>query len=120
MQTFTPQEEGACVETEMSGEQHLPSCRTTNLNSPILKGMQSLNARSESIVKIMGRLEKIVGWSHTLNARLGIKMESLQTIGGKRQTIMGKPLKITVCQTEIMGWIAEMSGTPQEIGAKLQ
>ena len=36
MQTLTPQEEGACVETEMSGEQPLPSCRTTNLNSPIV------------------------------------------------------------------------------------
>lgn len=34
MQTLTPQEEGACVGTEMSGEQPLPSCRTTNLNSP--------------------------------------------------------------------------------------
>ena len=56
----------------------------------------------------------------TLSARLGIKMESLQTIGGMRQTIIEKPLKITVCQTEIIGRLAEISGTPQEIGAKLQ
>ena len=34
MQTLTSQEEGACVETEMFGEQPLPSCRTTKLNSP--------------------------------------------------------------------------------------
>jgi hypothetical protein len=34
MQTLTPQEEGACVGTEMSGGEALPSCRTTNLNPP--------------------------------------------------------------------------------------
>jgi len=33
MQTLTQQQQGACVGTEMSGEQHLPICRTTNLNS---------------------------------------------------------------------------------------
>lgn len=36
MQTLAPQEEGACVETEMSGQQHLPICRTCNLNPPDL------------------------------------------------------------------------------------
>src|ERR1039458_8970262 len=36
MQTLTPQEEGACVGTEMSGGQPLPSCRTSNLNPPRL------------------------------------------------------------------------------------
>src|ERR1035437_3740735 len=35
-QTLTPQEEGACVGTEMSGGQPLPSCRTSNLNPPRL------------------------------------------------------------------------------------
>jgi hypothetical protein len=34
MQTLTPQEEGACVGTEMSGGQPLPICRTSNLNPP--------------------------------------------------------------------------------------
>ena len=34
MQTLTPQEEGACVGTEMSGQQPLSSCRTSNLNPP--------------------------------------------------------------------------------------
>ena len=34
MQTLTPKEEGACVGTEMSGRQPLPSCRTSNLNPP--------------------------------------------------------------------------------------
>ena len=41
MQTLTPQEEGACVETEMSGGQALPSCRTTNLNPPRLTPRRS-------------------------------------------------------------------------------
>ena len=36
MQTLTLQEEGACVGTEMSGEQPLPICRTGNLNPPRL------------------------------------------------------------------------------------
>src|ERR1035437_6577353 len=34
MQTLNPQEEGACVGTEMSGGQPLPSCRTSHLNAP--------------------------------------------------------------------------------------
>ncbi len=32
MQTLTPEEEGACVGTEMSGGWPLPICRTGNLN----------------------------------------------------------------------------------------
>src|ERR1039458_6063105 len=41
MQTLTPQEEGACVGTEMSGGQPLPSCRTSNLNPPGLTSRRS-------------------------------------------------------------------------------
>src|ERR1035437_4895616 len=41
MQTLTPQEEGACVGTEMSGGQPLPSCRTSNLNPPRLTSRRS-------------------------------------------------------------------------------
>ena len=41
MQTLTPQEEGACVGTEMSGGQPLPSCRTSNLNPPCLTSRRS-------------------------------------------------------------------------------
>src|ERR1035437_9334194 len=41
MQTLTPQEEGACVGTEMSGRQPLPSCRTSNLNAPCLTSRRS-------------------------------------------------------------------------------
>ena len=37
MQTLTLQEEGACVGTEMSGQQPLSSCRTSNLNPPGLR-----------------------------------------------------------------------------------
>src|ERR1035437_10416013 len=41
MQTLTPQEEGACVGTEMSGGQPLPSCRTSNLNPSRLTSRRS-------------------------------------------------------------------------------
>ena len=82
--------------------------------------MQSLNERSGATVIISGRPEKIVEWMNTLIGRLIIKMESLQTIGGKRKEIMIKPLKLMVCQTEIMVELVEISRTPQEIGAKLQ
>src|ERR1039458_7070420 len=41
MQTLTPQEEGACVGTEMSGGQPLPSCRTCHLNAPCLTSRRS-------------------------------------------------------------------------------
>jgi len=36
MQTLNPKEEGDCVGTEMSEDQPLPSCRTSNLNPPCL------------------------------------------------------------------------------------
>ena len=41
MQTLTLQEEGACVGTEMSGEQSLPICRTGNLNPRCLTSRRS-------------------------------------------------------------------------------
>ena len=39
MQPHTPKEDGACVGTEMSGQQPLPSCRTSNLNPPVIRGL---------------------------------------------------------------------------------
>lgn len=36
MQTLTPEKEGACVGTEMSGQKPLPICRTGNLNPPLI------------------------------------------------------------------------------------
>jgi len=86
----------------------------------MLKGMQSLNERSGAIVKTIERPEKIVGWMLTLSTRLRIEIKSLQTICVKRQITMAKPLKITVCQIEIMERLVEISVTPQEIRAKLQ
>src|ERR1017187_3800662 len=41
MQTHTPKEDGACVGTEMSVQQHVPICRTSNLNPPRLTSRRS-------------------------------------------------------------------------------
>src|SRR5271154_3278972 len=57
MQTLTLQEEGACVGTEMPGEQRLPICRTTNLNPPRLTSRRSqppLALRLQSTPRVGG------------------------------------------------------------------
>ena len=57
MQTLTPQEEGACVGTEMSGEQPLPICRTGDLNPPGLTSRRSqppLPLRLQSTPRVGG------------------------------------------------------------------
>src|ERR1035437_2322982 len=63
MQTLTPQEEGACVGTEMSGGQPLPSCRTSHLNAPCLTSRRSqppLIFRATSAIFVADRPERII------------------------------------------------------------
>jgi len=64
MQTLTPQDEGACVGTEMAGEQPLPICRTSNLNSPSIVGLKVVrrkSARGLAQSKTLARIREIVG-----------------------------------------------------------
>ena len=56
MQTHTPEEDGACVGTEMSGGQPLLICRTSNLNPPGLTPRWSQRRL---------RLEFMDGWNYT-------------------------------------------------------
>src|ERR1039457_6724786 len=74
MQTLTPQEEGACVGTEMSGGQPLSSCRTSNLNPSRLTSRRSQPPLALSVP--LSRFTSRVGGGSAFFVRRRYKYES--------------------------------------------
>ena len=74
MQTHTPEEDGACVGTEMSGQQSLPICRTSNLNPPRLTPRWSQRRLPLEFMDEVGNI-KIIELAEPLAGRRGSALD---------------------------------------------
>src|SRR5450759_3251575 len=86
MKTLAPQEEGACVEKEMSGQQPLPSCRTGTLNPPCLTSRRSQPPLALSVP--LSRFASQVGGGSAFYVRRlsGVHIMNDQTISDTKRS----------------------------------
>src|ERR1035437_4470744 len=107
MQTLTPQEEGACVGTEMSGGQPLPSCRTSNLNPPCLTSRRSQPPLAVSVP--LSRFTSRVGVAQlsTLDviALASIPLATNNEAKNRSSPIATPSSSTWICSVAVLSWL---------------